>query len=349
MQNESVFSVIFRRSKVALMSAILLTVFICSGCGDIIGQPPPPPVTECERVKMTPEEIGEKIGPCVVNIKAMSDDGSGSNGAGVIFTDNGYIITNDHVIRGNTSSIEVHLADKRLLTAKLIATDPRMDLAVIKVDGTNLQAVKFGDSDEMKKGSQVVAIGNPYGLSDSLTTGSISNLNMDMAEEFSIIRCLQTDAAINPGNSGGALLNEYGELIGINVMVFGRGSDNVGFAIPSNDVKRIVDQLKDDGYVPYPYIGIDAINQKTDKGVPFILVRNVRKDSPAAKAKLEKGDIIIRIGDARVENVPKLREQINGNKAGNRVSVYIMRGNQEGIIEVTLEEIPKGYSSIDWS
>ena len=360
MQNKSIFSTICRRGKAALLSAILLTTLFCSGCDDPafgdsgkkIGEditPTPHVDTDVvERVKMTTEEIGEKIGSSVVNIKAMSDDGNGSNGAGVIFTDDGYIITNDHVIRGKTSSMEVHLADKRVLKAKLIATDPRMDLAVIKVEGNNLQAVKFGDSNEMKKGSKVVAIGNPYGLSDSLTTGSISNLNMDIPEELSIIRCLQTDAAVNPGNSGGALLNEYGELIGINVMGATNG-ENIGFAIPSNDVKRVVEQLKDNGHVPYPYLGIDVINQQTDKGVPFILVRNVRDDSPAAKADFKKGDIIVRVNDARVENVPKLREQINGNKIGSRVSIYIVRGNQEGIIEVTLEEIPKGYSSIDWS
>lgn len=359
MQNKSIFSTICRRGKTALLSAILLTTLFCSGCDDPafgdggkkIGDDikvPQVETKEDERVKMTTEEISEKIGSSVVNIQALSDDGSGALGSGVIFTDDGYIITNDHVIRGKTSSMEVHLADKRVLKAKLIATDPRMDLAVIKVEGDNLKAVKFGDSDELKQGSPVVAIGNARGLENSTTTGTISNLNQDVSEDLTTIRCLQTEAPINPGNSGGALLNEYGELIGINVMIRAN-SDNIGFAIPSNDVKKIVEQLKDNGHVPYPYLGIDVINQQTDKGVPFILVRNVRDDSPAAKADFKKGDIIVRVNDARVENVPKLREQINSNKIGSRVSIYIVRGNQEGIIEVTLEEIPKGYSSIDWS
>ena len=361
MPNESIFAALFRRSKVALMFAIMLAVLICSGCGGTVIvepggddkkpvaekiDPPPPPE---ERVKMTAEEISEKIGPCVVNINAKSDDGTGKFGSGVIFTDDGFIITNDHVIRGNTSSIEIHLADKRVLKAKLVATDPRMDLAVIKVEADNLQAVKFGDSDEMKKGSAVVAIGNPKGLENSLTVGHISNLKMDMNEELSTIRCLQTDAAINPGNSGGALLNEYGELIGINIGGF-KNSDNIGFAIPSNDVKRIVEQLKDNKHVPYPYLGVNAVNEQTDEGTPFIRVKNVRDNSPAAKAGLKAEDIIYQINDARVEIVPKLREQINNSGIGSTVSVYIVRSKKEhGIIEVTLEEIPKGYSSVDWS
>lgn len=260
MHKESIFSTICRRGKAALLSAILLTTLVCSGCDDpILGGGDKKPVDdikvpevetkEDERVKMAPEGIAEKIGLCVVNIVALSDDGNGSKGSGVIFTDDGYIITNDHVIRGKTSSMEVHLADNRVLKAKLVATDPRMDLAVIKVEGNNLQSVKFGDSAELKKGSLVVAIGNPRGLENSVTTGSISNLNVDVNEDLSTIRCLQTDAAVNHGSSGGALLNEYGELVGINVMIY-ENSENIGFAIPSNDVERIVKQLKDKSYVP---------------------------------------------------------------------------------------------------
>ena len=343
MKNESWLAAIYRRGKGVLLSAILLTTLICLGCGPEPPPPPPPP-----HPKLTTEEIAEKIGPCVVNIKALNDSGSGGLGSGVIFSEDGFIITNDHVIRGKTSSIEIHLSDKRVLNAKLVATDSRMDLAVLKIEGDNLQAVKFGDSDEVKKGSSVVAIGNPRGLENSVTVGHISNLNMDVNEELSTIRCLQTDAAINPGNSGGALLNEYGDLIGINVMIK-LNSENIGFAIPSNDVKRIAEQLKDKGYVPYPYIGVEAVNMKTDKGAHFILVQNVRDDSPASKAGIQKGDVIFRINDARVEIVPKLREQINNNSVGSKVSIYILRSNAEGIIEVTLEEIPKGYSSIDWS
>ena len=340
MHEESIFSTICRRGKAALLLAFLLMTLVCLGC-----RPPEPPD---ERVKMTPEEIAEKIGPCVVNIVALSDDGNGGKGSGVIFTDDGYIITNDHVIRGKTSSMEVHLADNRVLKAKLIATDPRMDLAVIKVESDNLQEVKFGNSDEMKKGSFVEAIGNPRGLENSVTTGTISNLNVDVNEDLSTIRCLQTDAAVNHGSSGGALLNEYGELVGINVMIY-ENSENIGFAIPSNDVKRVVEKLKEDGHVPYPYLGVDAINKRTDKGAPFIFVQNVRDDSPASKAGIQKGDVIFKINDARVEIVPKLRDQINNNRVGNKVSIYIMRKDDEGILEVTLEEIPKGYSSIDWS
>ena len=369
MPNESIFSAICRRGKVALLSAILLTTLICSGCDkgplfsddsdkktDIIAtentsktsdKPEPKSSDEPKRVKMNEAEVYEKFGSCAVSIEAR-DGNNKSLGSGVIFTDDGYIITNDHVIRGKTSSMEVHLLPDRMLKAKLIATDPRMDLAVLKVEGDNLQAIKFGNSDEMKTGSVVFAIGNPYGLEGSSTPGSISKLNVDVPEEMTIIRCLQVNAALNPGNSGGALLNEYGELVGINVASV-TNSDNIGFAIPSNDVKRIAEQLKDNKEVPYCYLGVYATNETNKKGMPFILVRAVKKDSPAAKAGFQEGDIILRVGDKRVENVPKLREETKDLDKGTEVAIYTLRDNQEGFIYVTLDKIPKGYDPIDWS
>lgn len=371
MQNKSIFSTICRRGKAALLSAILLTALVCSGCDDplinsdddsdkktdVIATKLPPkpsdkqepkPSKEQERVKMTSEEIGEKFGSCVVSIEAR-DGNSGSLGSGVIFTDDGYIITNDHVIRSNTSSIEVHLTDKRVFEAKLIATDPRMDLAVIKVEGDNLQAIKFGNSDELKRGSVVFAIGNPYGFEGSLTSGKISNLKQDTFEEMTSFKCLQTEAPVNPGNSGGALLNEYGELIGINVLSIKSGN-NVGFAIPSNDVKKIVEQLKDNNAVPYCYLGVYATNEKTKKNTPFILVREVKPGSPADKVGFQKGDIILRVGDKRVENVPELREETKDiKKKGTEVAIIIRRDNREVLTYVTLEKFSTSYDPVDWS
>ena len=244
------------------------------------------------------------------------------------------------------------MSDKRTLTAKLIGTDPRMDVAVIKVEGENLTAAKLADSSKVEVGAEVLVIGNAKGIENSVTKGVISNLNIDVDTGTDIRRCLQTDAPINPGNSGGALVNMQGEIIGVNDMKRS-DAESIGFAIPINDAKEIADQLIEKGYVSLPYIGVDAVNQQTDDGTPFIIVRNVMPDSPAAKAGLKVKDVIVQVNDARVETVSKLREQFYDSGIDSIVSIHIVRmsnkGGQEGIIQVKLEELPKGYYSIDWS
>ena len=341
MKLKSIYTALGRQGKVAAVSAILLMMSIFSGCS-------PTPGPDEEKGPIDPvAEIVKETAPSVVNIEA---NGAGK-GSGIIFSEDGYILTNDHVIRG-ANSLEVHLSDKRTLTAKLIGTDPRRDVAVIKVEGENLTAAKLADSSKVKVGSEVLVIGNAKGIENSVTKGVISNLNIDVDTGMDIRRCLQTDAPINPGNSGGALVNMQGEIIGVNDMKR-NDAESIGFAIPINDAKEIADQLIEKGYVSLPYLGVDAVNQTTDDGTPFILVRNVMPDSPAAKVGLKVKDVIVQVNDARVETVSKLREQLYVSGIESIVSIHIVRvsnkGGQEGIIQVKLEELPKGYYSIDWT
>ena len=345
MKRESISVVLSNLGRTTLMAAaMLLTSLFFFGCGDTMGgeqeeSPPKPPA-------LSEDEIVKKAGPSVVNIEAK---GSGK-GSGVIFSEDGYVVTNDHVIRG-ANSIEVHLSDKRSLKAKLVGTDPRSDIAVIKVEGDNLQVAEFANSSEVKVGDGAVAIGNPKGIENSATKGIISNLNIDVDTGIVVRRCLQTDAPVNPGNSGGALVNMWGKVIGINDMGR-RDAESMNYAIPSDDAKKIAQQLIDNGYVSYPYLGVAAVNKKEDD-TPFILVGEIMDNSPAAKAGVHKNDVIFLVNDARVETVSKLREQLYSAGIGSVVSLGIIRktnqGLQKGTIQVTLEELPKGYYTIDWS
>ncbi|MBR7025205.1 MAG: trypsin-like peptidase domain-containing protein [Selenomonadaceae bacterium] len=349
---KSPFTFPIGRGKAALLSAVLSIPLVFSGCGIIggggggeNGGGEKPPVIE-EPQKPNIEQIVEKVGPSVVNIVA---DGSTviKRGSGVLFSEEGYILTNDHVVR-ESNSLEVHLSDKRTLKAKRIGTDSRMDLAVIKVEETNLKPAELGDSGKMKIGTDVIAIGNAKGVENSATKGIISNLDIDVDDGTNITRCLQTDAPVNPGNSGGALVNMQGEVIGINTMSR-TDAESMHYAIPINDAHKIARQLIDKGYISYPYLGVNAVNEKNQNGTIVIRVLGVMPDSPAAKKGFHENDIIKQINGVEVRTVSKLREQLNLSGIGSMVSVYIRRGNQEGTIQVQLEELPKGYYTIDWS
>ena len=337
MRNNSALASLVRWGKKATLAVMMMTPLIFSGClTPDDNDPPPEPMSA----------VIKRVGSSVVNIE--TDMGKGS---GVIFNKEGYIITNDHVIRGATK-IEVHLLDKRKLDAALVATEPRRDIAIIKVEGDNLQAAEFADSKILNVGDEVVAIGNAKGVENSVSKGIISNLNVDVDTGIDIRRCIQTDAPINPGNSGGALINKYGKVIGINDM--GRGdAESMNYAIPSNDAKDAADQIIAKGYVSVAYIGVNADNRRTDEGQGFILIQNVMPNSPAEKCGLKKGDVIIKVNDVRVETVSRLREQLKNSGIGSTVSLDIMRKGKKdyesGIAQVKIEELPKGYYSIDWS
>ena len=300
---------------------------------------PPAPIQSVDK-------IVEKVGSSVVNIESEN-----SKGSGVIFRTDGYIITNDHVIRGG-KSLEVHLSDKRTLKAKRVGTDSRRDVAVIKVEDNDLRAAEFADSDKVKVGDDVIAIGNAQGVENSVTKGVISNVNIDVDTDTDIRRCLQTDAPINPGNSGGALLNMRGEVIGINEMRR-NNAECMCYAIPSNDAKEIAEQLIDKGYVSYPYIGVKVSNETTTEGTErFLMVRDVLDDSPAAKAGLKSGDFIVYVNDLRVETVVEFRDQLNSSGIGSMITLRVGRRTKKGIEgmdkHLKLEELPKGDMT-DWS
>ncbi len=342
MKKNSFLATVSNKKTVKILLFVISTFFF-QGCLD------PEPYHDDKQEQESPDPVAavvQKVGPSVVNIETNITKGSG-----VILNKDGYIITNDHVIRG-VNSVEVHLLDKRTLKATIVATDPRRDVAVIKVEGDNLQAAELADSKNLNVGDDVIAIGNAQGVENSVTKGIISNLNVDVDTGINIRRCIQTDAPINHGNSGGALVNMKGKVVGINDM--GRSdSESMNYAIPINDVKDVADQIIEKGYVSMVYVGVNLVNEKTNDGEGFLIIKDIMPNSPAAKFDLKAGDIIIKVNDVRVPTVSKFREQIKNSGIGSTVSIGIARkgntGYVSGIIQVTLDELPKGYYSIDWS
>lgn len=371
----SIFDSLNRKARKLALPVLLGGVLMFSGCGFVHkGDDPPPPQVDPPVIPggetpkpvdpvidtggdspkpMPVEEVVAKARSSVVNIEAKNpDSGVVGKGSGIIYSANGYIVTNDHVLRGFTD-FEVHLEDKRTFKAKRVGTDSRYDIAVLQIEGDNLQPLKFADSSAAKVGESVVAIGNAQGLENTTTSGIISNLSRDIIspDNMNFRRVIQIDAAINPGNSGGPFLNMKGEVVGITDMIR-KDSENIGFAIPSNDAKKVADALIDKGYVSWPYIGIDIRNENLNNE-PIIYINNIMNDSPAEKAGFRDGDIVLKINDARVKTVAEFRRQINACRIGDTISVYVARkeGNDfhQGVISVKLGELPKGYHTLDWS
>ena len=226
-----------------------------------------------------------------------------SLGSGVIVDKDGYVLTNNHVIK-DADEIKIKLSDKREFKGKIIGTDPKTDLAVVKIEAHNLPVLKLGDSDRMKVGETVLAVGTPFGLNQTVTSGIVSavgraDVGIADYEDF-----IQTDAAINPGNSGGALVNIHGELIGINTAIFSTsgGYQGIGFAIPSNMARTVLDSLVKNGKVVRGWLGVSIQPVTADLAKQFglkeetgVLVGDVTEDSPADKAGIKRGDVIVRI------------------------------------------------------
>lgn len=271
-------------------------------------------------------------------------------GSGVIVQEDGYIITNNHVI-ADVDKIKVTLSNSKTYEGKLIGRDPRTDLAVIKIEVKGLPALKMANSDRVRVGEWAIAVGNPFSksLSHTVTAGIISGLGRSSISNDTDIDFIQTDAAINPGNSGGALVNLKGELVGINAAIISRsgGFDGIGFAIPSNIVKNVMEQIIKSGKVIRGYVGISmqdvdetlakAMNLKTPKGA---LIAQVMKDSPGEKAGLKQGDVIIKIDDKEIEDMQMVRRIVGQKKPGTEVVFTIIREGSERRISVTLGEAP---------
>ncbi len=283
-------------------------------------------------------------------------------GSGVVFKKSGndaFIVTNNHVIE-NADTIEVSLADGSRITAKLVGTDPLTDLAVLKIDGSNVKKVaEFGDSEKLSVGEQVLAIGNPLGLdfSGSVTQGIISGLQRTVTVSTSAgewdMEAIQTDAAINPGNSGGALVNGEGQVIGINSMkISSEEVEGIGFAIPSKDVSDIVNDLLADGKVQRPYVGVSlqAISEipqyvlQQQLGLPSevtsgVLVTQVETGSPAAEAGIVAKDVIVAINDKEVTTLGDFRKYLYSNADnGDKVKIKLYRNGSVKTVSVTVTE-----------
>lgn len=278
-----------------------------------------------------------------------------SSGSGVIISKNGYIITNNHVIDG-ADKIDVTLNDKRMFNAKVVGADPSTDLALLKIDGEDFPMLNFGNSDLLKVGEWVLAVGNPMGLNSTVTAGIVSAKGraIGAGKSMSIESYIQTDAAVNPGNSGGALVNTNGELVGINTMILSQTGSYIGysFAVPSNIAIKIVNDLKEYGAVQRALLGVTIIEMSAElakeKDIDFVngvYIESVNDRSSAKEAGLKKGDIIIAIDNVQTHSSSKLQEQISLHHPGDKIIVTIIRDGKTKDIEVVLKN-QQGNTSI---
>lgn len=315
-------------------------------------------------------EVSAKVTPSVVNISAarvsagpdfgpLFENFFGSPfrgqpqqrreqslGSGFLISADGYILTNEHVVKG-ASEIKVKLSDQRVYQGKLIGVDPRTDVAVLKIEaGEKLPAAVLGDSDQLKVGQWALAIGNPFGLDRTLTVGVISaigraDVGIEDYEDF-----IQTDASINPGNSGGPLLNIYGEVVGINTAIVASGQ-GIGFAIPINLAELIARQLIDKGEVSRGWLGVSIQPMTPELATSFgldrqtgVLVNQVLADGPAAQAGIRRGDILLTLGGKEVRGVRELQLLVASTPAGEMVTVEVLRDGkrQRFQVRVALQE-----------
>ena len=275
-------------------------------------------------------------------------------GSGFIISKDGFILTNNHVVEG-ADTIKAVLGDNREFEAKVIGTDPQTDVALLKIeDPKNLPVLPLGNSDGLEVGEWVIAIGNPFGLSQTVTVGVVSatgrsSVGISEYEDF-----IQTDAAINPGNSGGPLINAHGEVVGINTALFSRtgGYMGIGFAIPINMAKTIEDQLQQKGKVVRGWLGVVIQNVDRDLAEQFglkeargILVSEVQENSPASAAGLRQGDIIMKLNDEQLTDVSDLRNRVAWLAPGSTAVLNIVRDGRERKIQVTIAEQPSDFSS----
>ena len=294
---------------------------------------------------MAGEDIYKKVNPSVVSVISTTSEGTGS-GSGVIMSKDGYIITNNHVVDG-AQSVSVQLSDDTSLDAEIIGTDEQTDLAVIKVTPTSdLTAAEFGDSDELEPGEYAYAIGSPGGVqfANTITGGRISAINRDLTVNDRVMTLIQTDASINNGNSGGALINKYGQVVGITSAklsgnAFGSATvEGMGFAIPINTAKDIVDELIQNGYVSgRPSIGITGQNvESADDKVSGVQVYSIDSRAKAASEGLQVGDVITAVDGTPTPDMDKVNELKQDKKAGDKLTLSVYRISTGKTLNITI-------------
>ena len=389
-----VIIIMFMRKKLLIGTAILLVGFLLGGLafyfiGKMTGQQGgylpysapnvPRQIMETGRAF---SEIASAVSPAVVNIsttKVFKRDTEPlfedpffdffkpfhdlrmpkkwkeqSLGSGVIVSSDGYIITNNHVVE-KSDEIKVTLLDKRMFKGRIVGADPKTDIAIVKIDAANLPTIPWGDSEKLQVGEFVLAIGNPYGLSHTVTMGIISavgraNVGIADYEDF-----IQTDAAINPGNSGGPLVNIKGELIGINTAIFSRtgGYQGIGFAVPTNMVRPLMSQLIQKGKIIRGWLGVTIQEMTPEIAQKFgleksrgALVSDVTKGSPAEKAGILRGDIVIEFNRKEVKDVASLRNMVSQSKVGSDVLIKILRSGKEYTVRLVVAELPREVAEV---
>jgi serine protease Do len=320
-------------------------------------------------------DIAEKVGPAVVNIDTVRMVKQGSpffsqdpifrnffgeqfkdysrtipqkgTGSGFIISQEGYILTNEHVVH-KAEKIKVTLSDGRKFTGKLIGSDLDSDIAIVKIDSDDLPIVTLGDSDKLRVGEIVIAIGNPYGLQQTVTMGVVSAEGRSIPVEGHTYRnFIQTDAAINPGNSGGPLLNTKGEVVGINTAIIAY-AQGIGFAIPINIPKKNIDELIKLGKVRRSWLGVYIQEVTPEIAEQFglsedakgVLVGDVVKDSPAEKSGIERGDIITKVNDKEVDSPGELQDKIRSIEIGKKANIEVVRDGKKIFFVVIIDEMP---------
>ncbi|HEY8048762.1 MAG TPA: trypsin-like peptidase domain-containing protein [Ramlibacter sp.] len=264
-------------------------------------------------------------------------------GSGVIITPDGYIVTNNHVVEG-ADEIEVVLNDSRKVRGKVIGTDPDTDLAILKISLDRLPVIALGNSDALQVGDQVLAIGNPFGVGQTVTSGIVSALGRNQLGINTFENFIQTDAAINPGNSGGALVDASGALMGINTAIYSRtgGSMGIGFAIPVNTARQVLESIVKEGVVKRGWIGVEPADLSPELGETFgvraksgVLITGVLQNGPAAQAGIRPGDVVVQVGDKSIANVSELLTDVAALKPGEPAKFRVQRRDENLDVTVT--------------
>ena len=273
-------------------------------------------------------------------------------GSGVIISEDGYIVTNNHVI-DKMDEVEIVLNDRRSFSGELVAADPNSDIAVLKIKAENLPYLKYGNSDDLKLGQWVLAVGNPFNLTSTVTAGIVSAKGRDLGigrekSQFPIESFIQTDAAVNPGNSGGALVNVAGELVGINTAIASQTGAYSGnsFAVPVSIVKKVVSDLMEFGIVQRAFLGVtiqdvtqELANEHNIKNVRGVYINGLREDGAGKEAGIKEGDIILSVNNIMVNSVSQLQEQISMYRPNDKVNLLIERSGKEKQFTVTLRNL----------
>ncbi|MCE5198918.1 MAG: trypsin-like peptidase domain-containing protein [Armatimonadota bacterium] len=356
--------------------SLLITAALC-GCGnrqqetgpqidgkEIVGKavPPEKPIAPGQLcgAETSVINVAKRVGPAVVSVVNMSSPGFGQParraglGSGFIVSQNGLIVTNEHVVAG-ASRVQVVLIGEKTVDARVLGGDPRIDIAIIKINGRNLPTVSMGNSDALQVGQQAIAIGNPFGFERTVTTGVVSALNRAIPGAGTSLRDLiQTDASINPGNSGGPLLDSCGRVIGVNTAVIQtpEGGGGLGFAVPINTAKRAISDVQKSGRIIVPWIGIAYTEITPDLARSYnlpvnygVVVGSVSPDSPADRAGIRRGDIIVAINGKKLQSAGQLQEWIREASVGDKLDLTILRDHKRRKITVTLAQMPESVAA----